>query len=65
MLTEQSECEQILIQLSIVFSALKEVTSAVLRRPYRDLHSRLRCGGLEHEALERLEGALAQVLKDS
>lgn len=65
MLDEQSECEQILIQLSAVRSALNQVTIKVLQGHMETCIHDCVVGGQGPQALTRLEGALAQVLKNA
>lgn len=65
MLDEQSECEQILIQLSAVRAALNQVTIKLLQGHMETCIHDCVMSGQGPQALERLEGALAQVLKDA
>lgn len=65
MLDEQSECEQILIQLSAVRAALNQVTIKLLQGHMETCIRDCVKDGRGPQALERLEGALAQVLKDA
>ena len=65
MLEEQAECEQILLQLSAVRSALNQVTIKVLQGHMETCIHDCVVGGQGPKALVRLESALAQVLKNA
>ncbi len=65
MLDEQASCEQILIQLSAVRSAVNQVTIKVLEGHMETCVRECVVEGEGPEALEKLKGALAQVLKNA
>jgi CsoR family transcriptional regulator, copper-sensing transcriptional repressor len=65
MLDEQASCEQILIQLSAVRSAVNQVTIKVFEGHMETCVRECVVGGEGPEALEKLKGALAQVLKNA
>ena len=65
MLDEQSECEQILIQLSAVRAALNQVTIKLLQSHMETCIHEGVIGGKGPQALKKLESALAQVLKNA
>jgi CsoR family transcriptional regulator, copper-sensing transcriptional repressor len=65
MLDAQASCEQILIQLSAVRSAVNQATIKVLEGHMETCVRECVVSGDGPEALERLKGALAQVLKNA
>lgn len=65
MLDEQASCEQILIQLSAVRAALNQVTIKVLEGHMETCVRECVVSGEGPEALEKLKGALAQVVKNA
>jgi DNA-binding FrmR family transcriptional regulator len=65
MLDEHQDCESILIQLAAIKSALNQVIIKVLEGHMETCVMECVLAGEGEEALERLQGALALVLKKS
>jgi DNA-binding FrmR family transcriptional regulator len=65
MLQEQANCEDILIQLNAIRSAVNQVTIKVLEGHMDTCVTECVEGGAGTEALERLKYAMSQVLKNA
>ena len=64
MLAEQESCENLLVQLSAVRSALNQATSRLLENHLETCVADCVRGGKGEKALRQLKGALAQVVKN-
>ena len=63
MLSEHASCEDLLIQLSAVRSALNQATARLLENHMETCVAECVRGGQGEKALRHLKGALAQVVK--
>jgi CsoR family transcriptional regulator, copper-sensing transcriptional repressor len=64
MLDEQADCDQILVQLSAIRSAVNQVTIKLLEGHMETCISDCVAAGEGTEALDKLKSAMAQVLKN-